>query len=370
MRRLQILQDATDFALIGTGLDGRVQSWNEAARIVFGWTAEEIVGELAHRLFTAEDIEAGVPEREMASARDDGRAADQRWHIAKDGSRFWADGEMTLLKDDGGAGIGFVKILRDRTAQRVAEEKLARSEARFRDVAEAVPGFIWSAEADGALNYTSGRWQDYSGSTPEESRGVGWTAFLHPDDIARAARVWERSVETGEPYEIEFRLRRQDGVYRWWLARALHVDDRFAGATRWIGVCTDIDEIVAARETLARSRVELEALVEEAVRDRDRLWLLSDALVGVAARNGRFQDVNPAWTALLGWTPAEIRKMDYRRLVHPDDAEATAPNSRGWPRATGRPPSRTASAPGTEAGAGCPGRRFPKAIDSTRSRAT
>jgi PAS domain S-box-containing protein len=124
-RRRQVLNSVTDYAIISTDLLGRGTSWNEGARRVLGWTEEEMLGQSLHRFFTPEDVAAGQAEKEMHDALGQGVGIDERWHQRKSGERFWAVGELTPLKDDAGAIIGFVKVLRDRTEQRRAEEHQA-----------------------------------------------------------------------------------------------------------------------------------------------------------------------------------------------------------------------------------------------------
>jgi PAS domain S-box-containing protein len=121
-RRRQILNSVTDYAIISTDLAGRVTSWNEGARRVLGWAEEEMLGQTLHCFFTPEDVAAGQVEKEMRDALGQGVGIDERWHQRKTGEQFWAVGELTPLKDDAGAIIGFVKVLRDRTEQRRAEE--------------------------------------------------------------------------------------------------------------------------------------------------------------------------------------------------------------------------------------------------------
>ena len=209
--------------------------------------------------------------------------------------------------------------LRDATARVMAEAALRESEARFRGVAEAMPGFVWTADAQGNLDYTSPRWHAYSGLHPQDSNGQGWASSVHPEDQPLALARWSAAVSTRQPYETEFRLRRADGVYRWWLARALPSADPTTGALRWIGVCTELEDIIAARETLARSREELEQLVEERTAERDRMWRLSQDMLAVFSADGVVLSANPAWTRTLGWRVDEIEGRHHSELKHPDD---------------------------------------------------
>lgn len=122
-RHRQIADSATDFAIITMDLRRDVTSWSVGAERILGWTEAEMRGAPADIFFTAEDTAADAPEREMIAARDTGRGSDERWHLRKDGSRFWASGEMMPLMDDHDQHIGYLKILRDRTAQRALEEQ-------------------------------------------------------------------------------------------------------------------------------------------------------------------------------------------------------------------------------------------------------
>ncbi len=131
-RSRQILDSAIDCAIVATDLDGRITRWNEGARRVLGWIEEEMLGQPADRFFTPEDVANGQVQKEVRAALHTRRGKDERWHQRKSGERFWAMGEMTALKEDDGATAGFVKVLRDRTGQRLAEDALRQSEASLR----------------------------------------------------------------------------------------------------------------------------------------------------------------------------------------------------------------------------------------------
>src|SRR5205823_10574458 len=102
---------------------GHILIWNEGGRRVMGWNPEEMVGQTVHHFFTPEDVAAGVPEKEMGVALEGGRSPDERWPLRKDGSRFWASGMLTPLRTGKGEVTGFVKIVRDLTERREAEER-------------------------------------------------------------------------------------------------------------------------------------------------------------------------------------------------------------------------------------------------------
>ena len=125
------------------------------------------------------------------------------------------------------------------------------SEMRYRFLAEQVPEIVWTAEPDGYADYFNRRWYEYTGVTPEETEGWGWQAILHPDDLQTCLGHWAHSVETGEPYQVEYRFRRSsDGDYRWHLGRAVPLRDEEGAVIKWFGTCTDIDDQKRSEESL------------------------------------------------------------------------------------------------------------------------
>ncbi len=144
---------------------------------------------------------------------------------------------------------------------------LRESEARFRAITDAMPQMVWSARPDGYHDYYNEQWYVLTGTTRDQVAGEGRRTLLHPDDRDRAWTRWQHSLATGEPYEMETRLRMADGAYRWFLGRALPLRDGSGAVSRWFGTCTDIEQTVAARDALARSRLELERLVAARTQD-------------------------------------------------------------------------------------------------------
>ncbi len=154
-RHRAIFESAVDFAIIASDTEGRVTDWNSGATRTFGWTAAEMIGEAADRVFTVEDREQGRPAAEMRCALDAGRASDERWHVRQDGSRLWAEGEMMPLRDDNGGHIGFLKVLRDRTEQHQAEEARAAEAAFLQSVLASSGDCVKVLDLDGKLTFMS-----------------------------------------------------------------------------------------------------------------------------------------------------------------------------------------------------------------------
>jgi PAS domain S-box-containing protein len=125
--------------------------------------------------------------------------------------------------------IGAVKALRDENAI-------------FRALTDALPQLVWSTLPDGFHDYYNARWYEFTGMPDGSTDGDAWNGMFHPDDQERAWITWRHSLSTGEPYEIEYRLRHRSGVYRWTIGRAMPVRDQSGQIVRWIGTCTDIDD--------------------------------------------------------------------------------------------------------------------------------
>ena len=148
----------------------------------------------------------------------------------------------------GRPGLGVIGI--DVTAAAAAEARILESEARFRTMAEAMPQIVWMTRPDGYHEYYNLRWYEFTGLTPEQSIGWGWSLPLHPDDVARSKARWQVSVDNAISYEVEYRFRGADGVYRWFLARANPVRNDKGLVTRWLGTCTDIHDRKQQAQTL------------------------------------------------------------------------------------------------------------------------
>jgi PAS domain S-box-containing protein len=182
---------------------------------------------------------------------------------------------------------------------------LRDSEAQFRTFAQAMPNQVWTSPPTGALDWFNEQTFIFSGLDHDALTGNGWVQIVHPDDIDGAAAAWAKSLTTGERYEVEFRLRRADGIYRWHLARALPIRDDAGELVRWIGTNTDIHD---------RKLAEVESTAE-----RDRIWTTTNDLMGTIGLDGFPKAVNPAWSRLLGYDDQELLSRPFLDIVDPAD---------------------------------------------------
>jgi PAS domain S-box-containing protein len=152
-------------------------------------------------------------------------------------------------------------------------------------ILDGMPQLVWSTRPDGYDDFYNRRWYEYTGADPDATRGAGWNDMVHPDDQQRAWERWHRSVETGEAYEIEYRFRRADGEYRWFLGRALPLRDARGHIVRWFGTSTDVDD----QKRLEQQRAEVLAQAQANNRMKDEF------LATVS------HELRTPLTAILGW---------------------------------------------------------------------
>jgi len=141
-------------------------------------------------------------------------------------------------------------------------ERLQRSERELREVIETIPCMAWSASADGAAQFFNRRWLDYAGLAADQVQNWGWTAAVHPDDLNVLVDYWRTAIASSQPGEIEARLRRFDGVFRWFLFRATPSFDDKGGVTKWYGTNTDIDDRKKAEQALIIQNSRLQLLLK------------------------------------------------------------------------------------------------------------
>jgi PAS domain S-box-containing protein len=151
----------------------------------------------------------------------------------------------------------------DVTERKRTEQTLRDGEARFRELADSMPQIVWTAGPEGHFDYYNQRWYEYTGR-PEGIRGdQSWTDVVHPDDQKECLARWHSATQSGDAYEIEYRLKEKTGAYHWFLRRALPVRDGEGRITRWFGTCTNIDTVKHKEEGLRRANAEADAANRE-----------------------------------------------------------------------------------------------------------
>jgi PAS domain S-box-containing protein len=243
-----IVESALDYAIFTTDRDGIITTWPPGAAKVFGWSAEEIVGQPSDRLFVPEDLAQGEYEKERALAAETGVAPDVRWHLRKDGSGVFIDGWTRALRDAEGKVRGFLKIGQDMTQRRQIEAALRDSEARFRTLVISIPQLVFRSRGTGERTWGSPQWEVYSGLSDMASRGFGWISAIHPDDRQATLDAWQDAARTGN-YYVEHRIRRmREAEYRWHQTRAVPLAGENADLREWVGTSADVHDLRQLQE--------------------------------------------------------------------------------------------------------------------------
>lgn len=220
------------------------------------WQADE---ELFVRILHPDDRERVLAEIRESNASA-GRFESEYRLIARDGRVIWFRDESVVVRDESGAPLYSQGYLLDITDRKEAEEQARESEARFRVMADHAPALIWTAEPSGDVTFFSRSWLNFTGRTMEQEAGDGWVESVHPDDRSVAVAGYTDSVVSEREYQVEYRLRRHDGAYRWILERGgprYQADGTLVGH---IGIGVDITDRKEAQEALARREAVLGAV--------------------------------------------------------------------------------------------------------------
>ena len=262
-----VFDSAIDYAIIVLDRDGVIVDWNAGATRILGWKRTEVCGRDLSCFFTPEDRVANIPQQEMDNARAHGRGMDERWHIRKNGERFWAAGEMMPLRAATGELEGYVKILRDRTEHRMAEQRLLKSEERLEllfKASGAIGWWDWDIPEDRLIGNAQFA-RMYSVDPDLAMSGAPIAAYLngvYPDDRAWIGEKIQAALKAGGDFSEEYRVQARDGEVTWLLARGRCFLNEAGQPRRFPGVAIDI----TARKAAEARR---EAMVDLGNRLRD-----------------------------------------------------------------------------------------------------
>lgn len=228
------------------------------------------------------------------------------------------DGTMKVVQercqtfyDEQGKPIRSVGTTQDITARQEAEESLREKEQTLRLLAESMPQIVWICRPDGWNVYFNQQWVDYTGLTMEQSLGHGWNIPFHPDDQLRAWNAWKIATESGGKYDLECRLRRADGVYRWFLIRGVPLRNERGEVLKWFGTCTDIDDMKKAEDeinSLNARLAEHSATLEKQVSERTSA--LRDSIKSLETLTYTIaHDLRAPLRAMAGYTEALLEDV-------------------------------------------------------------
>jgi diguanylate cyclase (GGDEF)-like protein/PAS domain S-box-containing protein len=220
--------------------------------------------------------------------------------------------------------IAFSSLDRFIDLQRLDLNATRERELYFHTIAEAVPEIIWTATPDGQDDYFNQRCFDFTGSTLEEMRGMGWGKVVHPDDLGNCISSWQNALQLGQPYEIEYRLRRKDGNFRWFLNRANPIRNATGEIIKWFGTCTDIENQKQNQQNLeGQIKEQTLQLAETNARLQRELYFQTmeqiPGIVWTADLDGSIDFTNRKWHDYSGLTAEQSLGRGWAQAVHADD---------------------------------------------------
>ncbi|HWO28739.1 MAG TPA: sigma 54-interacting transcriptional regulator, partial [Candidatus Acidoferrum sp.] len=284
---------------------------NQAVLDYFGFTLEEWRGADRHKYYHPDDWERLTSETQSKFLSGLPHGYEARF-LGKDGKYRWFLFRWNPLRDEQGRVTRWYAAGTDIEERKQVEEVLRESEKSVRLIVDSIAGLVAMMTAEGEVEFVNNRVLEYFGKTLEELKGWATSDAVHPNDLPRVVAAWRQSVETGDPYDVDHRLRSAEGEYRWFHIRGLPVRDTEGRIVRWYNLLTDIDERRRAEEKVQQSEMELRQLLDFAPlyvavlgpdRDRTRLY------------------TNQTMLDYFGFTLDEWRRTDRHKYYHPDDWE-------------------------------------------------
>ena len=222
-----------------------------------------------------------------------------------------SDSDLKLIEGAANIAVIAIKGERSQTALKNAFEEIKQSEARLRKIIDTIPTLAWCGLPDASKEFFNKRWHDYTGLSPEEASGWGWKVTIHPDDLEKLMDRSFKFIASEEPGEVEARMRRFDGEYRWFLFRAEPLRDEHGNVVNWYGTNTDIEDRKRAEEKLRQDEMELRQITDAITQT-----------IMVLAPDGTGLYANQSMLDFSGLTMREVMAADFRtRFFHPEDVE-------------------------------------------------
>jgi PAS domain S-box-containing protein len=301
---LAAIVESSDDAIIGKTLEGTILSWNSGAETLYGYKAEEMVGQPISRLAPS-DRPYEIPQILERLQHGERIVHYETERIRKDGRRIEASLTMSPIHDSTGSIVGASVIARDITEQRQAEAVLRESEQRFRNMADAAPVMIWVAGPDKLFTFLNKTWLDFTGRTMEQELANGWVSGVHPEDRDRYNEAFCSSFNARRSFQIECRLRRADGEFRWMLCTGVPRFDPAGVFAGYIGSDIDI------------TNLQSEERFRQLAENIDQVFWMVD--LGTK----RFLYVSPAFEKVWGCSSADLyRNRNWlAETVHPEDRD-------------------------------------------------
>jgi PAS domain S-box-containing protein len=310
LARYEILLKQANDAILLSNEDLRIVEANERAVETYGYSLEEFLNLRMTDLAPPDEMAAF--QARMKELKETDSFLREATHRRKDGSVLTVEVSSRVVSVDG--KTYFQAIIRDISERKRAEDALRASRERYQAVAKATAQIIWITDAGGDLVDDLPTLRAYTGLSNEELRAGGWQESVHPEDRAQASEAWDRALGAKSLYEVEYRLRRADGVYRDFWVRSIPVFDRNGQVREWVGACADVTERKRAEE----ERLQLERQFQQS----QRLESLGVLAGGIA------HDFNNILMAVLGYADLALTDLPIGSAAREDVKEIARASKR------------------------------------------
>jgi PAS domain S-box-containing protein len=301
------IENSRDFIGVAS-MDGRALLLNQAGLDLVGLSSlDEARTKHITDFFMAEDLDFVQQSIQPAVMKEGSWRSDYRFRHFVTGQPIPVDYTQFLIKHpETNEPIGMASITRDIRDRKTAEDVLKQSEERFRSLTEATAQIIWIANADGFMAIEQPTWTAFTGQTFDNYKGWGWLETIHSDDRAIVASSWSAAIGNRSPYEVEFRMRRLDGEYRYMSCRAVPILNADGSIREWVGANTDITDRFQAQEALRDRNVLLTSILES-----------TPDIIVVKDRQGRYVALNSNLANFYGKPIEDILGKDDSELLPP-----------------------------------------------------
>ncbi|WOD40475.1 PAS domain-containing protein [Nodosilinea sp. E11] len=304
--RLQVALQGADCGTWDYDLISQALIWSDRCKVMFGIDLDtEMSFEVFAQALHPDDRDR-VQQAVVAAIADHRDYDIEMRTLWPDGTGRWVRSIGRVYEDGHGQPYRMAGVALDISALKQAEIALRESEERYRFLAEAMPQMVWMADRSG-VQYWNQRWYDYTGISKDAAVGVGGTQLVHPEEQERTLELWQQAIDQGKGFEIEQRIRRYDGVYRWFINRGLPVQDSSGEITRWVGTITDVDDKKQLENERARL-LDQERVAREAAENANQI---KDEFLAILSHELR-SPLNPilGWAKLLRTTKLTAAKTE------------------------------------------------------------
>jgi PAS domain S-box-containing protein len=331
---------------------GRYLRVNQKYCDILRYPREELLGMSFHQVVLRDHLDASVDKFNQLVQGKISSYSDEKRSIRKNGELVWTDVSVSLQRDGKGNPVHTIAFLQDLSERKRLEGQLRESEHRWRSLTEALPQLVWTALPDGACDYFSTQWTQYTGVPTNQLLGWQWMTTLHPDDREPTRQFWLDSVAGIHAYDVEYRVRRLDGEYRWFKTRGAPIRETDGRIFKWFGSCTDITDGKRAAEELRlakevaesanRAKDEFLANVSHEIRTpMNAIMGLTSLVLGTNLNDGQRQSLATVKSAANNLLGIINDLLDFSKIEAGNWSLiwASSPSARRWAIRSARWPS-------------------------------